>query len=88
MQTVYPNPFNTVTTITYSVLNPALINISIYNTQGQKIKVLVDRYQEVGTYSIQWKGEDERENQVPDGLYFCQINWDNFSQSVKLMLLK
>jgi hypothetical protein len=84
MQTVYPNPFNTATTITYSVL----INISIYNTQGQKIKALVDRYQEAGTYSIQWKGEDERENQVPDGLYFCQINWDNFSQSIKLMLLK
>jgi len=88
LQKAYPNPFNHAATIPYSLPNAGHVNISIFNMYGQKVKMLADGFQEAGAYTIQWEGDDDRANPVPNGLYFCLIDWDNFRQSIKLLLIK
>ncbi|UCC79933.1 MAG: T9SS type A sorting domain-containing protein [Candidatus Zixiibacteriota bacterium] len=77
----YPNPFNSQTTIIYSVANlgpiPAQINVNIYDIVGRLVKRLVDERKEVGVYRITWDGRDDSGSECPSGVYFARIvQWD------------
>jgi len=48
----YPNPFNSSTVIKYSLTSPAYVLINIFNALGQKVKVLVDKYENQGSYEV------------------------------------
>jgi len=55
---VYPNPFNGVTGIKYSVPEPQSgINISVYDILGHEVAVLVNQKQDIGEYYIVWEAE-------------------------------
>jgi hypothetical protein len=91
----YPNPFNSSTTIAYSVANlgpiPAQINIDIYDIQGRKIRSLLNNRMEVGKHTITWDGRDDSGNELASGIYFAKITqWhvDYLSRSQKLILVR
>jgi hypothetical protein len=91
----YPNPFNSSTTIAYSVANlgpiPAQINIDIYDIQGRKIRSLLNNRMEVGKHTITWDGRDDSGNELASGIYFARITqWhvDYLSRSQKLILVR
>jgi len=48
----YPNPFNPATTISYEVPRSCRVQLTIFNTAGQKIATLVDDYRSPGAYSV------------------------------------
>jgi len=77
----YPNPFNSQTTIIYSVANlgpiPAQINIDIYDIMGRLVRRLVDERKGVGIHKIIWDGRNDDGSQCPSGVYFAKITqWD------------
>ena len=84
----YPNPFNPVTTINYDLSKSARVNISIYNLLGQNIKVIENKFQQTGSYSVQWDGKDEHGISLTSGVYICRLQAEEFSQSIKIMLVK
>jgi hypothetical protein len=84
----FPNPFNTQTTISYSVPEPSRVTISVYNTFGQKVRTLVDSYQEAGAKSIVWNGTDDYGRPVATGLYFCRMEAGDFVKCSRMTLLK
>jgi hypothetical protein len=91
----YPNPFNSNTTIIYTVANlgpmPAEIKIDIYDIMGRKVRNLVNERKGVGIYRVVWDGKDDSGNGLPSGTYFARISqWglDFMSKSKKLVLLK
>jgi hypothetical protein len=95
IETSYPNPFNTGTTIIYSVADlgpiPAQINIDIYDIMGRKVKTLVDERKEVGIHKIVWRGRDDSGHDCPTGVYFARITqWgvDYLSRHRKLVLIR
>ena len=59
------------------------VNVSIYNINGVLIEKLVDGYNTVGKYSIQWNPQN-----VSSGQYFYQISVGGFVQTRKMVLLK
>jgi len=79
----FPNPFNSSTTITYNVVKDGIVQLQIYNLLGQTVGTLVDRWQAPGSYSVTWEADD-----LPSGIYFCQLKTDGFSQTQKMLLLK
>jgi hypothetical protein len=79
----YPNPFNPSTTIRYHLPVSNYITLTIYNTAGQKIAVLVNNYQKAGEHEINWTA-----NGLPSGIYFYQLQAGGYSESKKLVLLK
>jgi hypothetical protein len=74
----YPNPFNSATTLVYSVADlgpiPAEITIDIYDIMGRKVKTLVNERKEVGTHRVIWDGKGDNGEDAPSGIYFAKIN--------------
>jgi len=79
----YPNPFNSATTIVYSVADlgpiPAEITIEIYDIMGRKVRTLVNEKKEVGIYKIIWDGRDNLGDDLTSGTYFARISQWNLS---------
>jgi hypothetical protein len=49
----YPNPFNPATEIKFSLAEDSKVNLSVYNTNGQLVKTLLDGKTEKGYHSSQ-----------------------------------
>ena len=84
----YPNPFNPTTTIEYQLKSAGKVIVSIYNTIGQLISMLVNENQTPGFYSVVWDGRNNEGAVVPSGVYFYYLVSGNFSQTKKMLYLK
>jgi hypothetical protein len=89
LQTPFPNPFNPETTIPYTINQPATIELSVFNTLGQKVRTLVDGQVAPGNHTIIWNGTDNAGNDVGAGVYYCRMMTpEGASASQKLTLVK
>ena len=84
----FPNPFNPVTTLRYTVPEKEIVNISVYDMRGKLVKTLVNSFQSSGKKTVHWNGTDSRDNTVSTGVYLYKINAGIFSQTKKMILLK
>jgi beta-glucosidase len=79
----FPNPFNPVTTIKYSIPQESVVTLKIYNVRGQAIETLVDKRQNAGDYGILFNG-----SRLPSGIYMYELKAGNFIDIKKLALVK
>ncbi|MDY0083500.1 MAG: zinc-dependent metalloprotease family protein, partial [Ignavibacteriaceae bacterium] len=79
----YPNPFNPSTTIKFSLPEAAEVNLSIYNTLGEKLAELVNTDLAAGYYNFQWNAEN-----IASGIYIYQLKTNKFVSVKKMLLLK
>lgn len=79
----YPNPFNPTTTIKYSIPHESKVTLTVYNSLGQKIKELVNQTKQAGNYEVVFNASG-----MPSGVYFYVLNTGEFTQAMKLLLLK
>ncbi len=90
--TNYPNPFQSSTTISFSITAEITENpeISIYNIKGQKIKTFKNLQINKSPYQqIVWDGKDEAGNNVGSGVYFYQFQTGkSYSKTKKMILLR
>jgi predicted CXXCH cytochrome family protein len=84
----YPNPFNPTTNIKYQVPEAGNVSITIYNYLGQEILTLMNRYQDIGYYTIQWNGKDKSGNPVNSGIYIYKMKAGTYSSVKKMLLVK
>ena len=86
----YPNPFNSSTTISFTIRDNShrIVPLSIYSIAGQ----LVDRrFIEVngpGDYGVIWNATNIHGDHVPSGTYIYSFSYDNNSLNGKMILLK
>ncbi len=85
---IYPNPFTSSTTIRYSVANQGHVALKIYNLGGQLVRVLVNKPQKPGDYTVKWDGKDDNKKYLRTGIYFVKLNVGEFSQVKKSLLLR
>jgi hypothetical protein len=80
----YPNPFNTKTTISYSLPEAAKISLKIYDMLGRKVETLInDRSYSAGEHKITWEA-----SKISSGTYFYRFDIDGYSRSSKMLLIK
>jgi hypothetical protein len=84
----YPNPFNPTTTIEYALPTEGNVKLEVYNSLGQLVNVLVERYQNAGRQKVSWNGKDSYGSSVSSGIYFYRLKTNNFSQVKKMILMK
>jgi hypothetical protein len=86
----YPNPFNPVTRITYSIKDQAHVSLKVYNVAGQWVRTLVDNEQtpSLEGFTVTWDGLSDAGAPVSSGVYFYKLVTKNFSQTKKMVLLK
>jgi hypothetical protein len=79
----FPNPYNPVTTITYSLPIKAQVELVIYNALGESITRLVNEEKEAGKYSVKFDATP-----LPSGIYFYRLHADRFVETKKMVILK
>ncbi len=84
----YPNPFNPVTTITFSLPAPFKTNLSIFTPGGRLVKTLVDELLVEGRQAKVWNGTDSCGNSVGSGIYFCRLQFGKTTLTNKVVLLR
>ena len=84
----YPNPFNPTTEIAFLLPEGSDVTLTVFNSLGQEVRVLVDEYLRKGVHQVGWDGTDISGNPVGSGLYFYHIQAGDISATKKMVLLK
>ena len=80
----YPNPFNPTTQINFNLPGQGFVNLSIYNSLGQKIAVLVGgEMLAAGSYSYSFDGSN-----LASGIYYYRLEANGTSLIRSMTLLK
>jgi hypothetical protein len=79
----YPNPFNPVTSFTYSLPEDGFVQIAVYDINGKMVSELTNGYTLAGSYPLVWNA-----NNLSSGVYFIQMYSGDFASTQKIMLVK
>ncbi|MCE1166453.1 MAG: T9SS type A sorting domain-containing protein, partial [Bacteroidetes bacterium] len=79
----YPNPFNPVTTISYTLRENTSVRLTVYDRLGREVKTLVDENQSAGTHTVDFNGGN-----LPSGIYFYRIKTNDKTEVQKMILAK
>ena len=89
LNNVYPNPFNPVAFIPYSIEKGRTdqVRIHVYNSRGQIVRTLIDKPHTEGNYQLQWDGRDANGNECATGVYFVRmiVGKDSFLRKAVLV---
>ncbi len=80
---VYPNPFNSRTTIHYEVPQPSQVSLSVYDLVGRLVERLVDDRVDAGRYAETWQA-----GILSSGLYFVRFEAGDRMQMQKVVLIR
>jgi|GEM_PF-4922271 len=83
IEPVFPNPFNSSTTIHYYLPNSEIVRIAIYDIQGKVVDNLLKQQQTIGWHTAVWDA-----NNVNSGIYFIRFGIGNKIVVKKVVLLK
>lgn len=84
----YPNPFNPSTEIAYALPEGANVNVEVYNILGQRVKTLINEFQDAGNYTVTWNGDDEYGSTVASGVYFYRVTAGQYKDIKKMVMMK
>ena len=88
IQSNYPNPFNPETTINYSIPQLAWVSLSIFDLKGELVLNIFEGFINPGNYSVNWNGNNYKNQQMPTGIYFSILRSNKNLVSHKLLLMK
>jgi hypothetical protein len=80
---IYPNPFNASTSLTFSLPQPEHVTLSITDVTGRRVAALVNGHFPAGEHRVMFNAED-----LPSGIYFAHLQTSINSRTQKLVLLK
>jgi len=79
----YPNPFSNSTTINYQLPDAGFVTLKVYNSIGMEVATLVNAKQAAGQHSVNFEAID-----LPDGVYFYNLNCNGQVKTNKMQLVK
>ncbi len=83
IDSIYPNPFNPITTISFSIREFGFVNITVYDLYGKQLESITNTPFYSGNYNVNWNAST-----YPSGVYFIKIVSGDFIQTQKVILLK
>ena len=83
----YPNPFNPITTIEFTIPVESVVSIDIYNIRGQLIKSFPNEIYFSGKNTVIWDGLNNYGTNISSGIYLYQVKTDSGLSEVKKMVL-
>lgn len=86
--TVYPNPFSRSANITYSLVEPGNVLLTIHDVSGRRVRETTQHHSAGGMKTLVWDGRDDSGNEAPQGLYFFRLLSDYGVSTAKVVLLE
>jgi len=83
INSVYPNPFNPATEISFTVATDGLVSLIAYNVMGQQVATVFEGFQSVGSHAYTWNAAA-----LPSGVYYIKLIAGNQVKTVKTILMK
>ena len=77
----YPNPFNSETIISYSILKPAQVILKIHDSQGKEVRTLIHKHHEIGDYTLSFDAKN-----LSKGIYLYTLQIGNKLVCTKKMI--
>jgi hypothetical protein len=84
----YPNPFNPQTAISFSIPQRELVELTIYNILGSKVRTLVSSEFEAGEHMVIFDSIDDHGSTVAPGIYFYRLKTGSDVLTRKMVLIK
>ncbi len=85
---IFPNPFNAMTSISFTLNENSNVAVSIFNTKGHFVKKLVSRSMESGSHTISWDGRNSESQESASGVYFFKFEVNSKVFTKQALLLK
>ena len=85
---VYPNPFNNTTTISFHVRQGQVKNVEVYNLKGQLVRTLGCNPPTDGSdlvFHTEWDGKDEAGHDMSNGIYLISVESKDVNVIRKVM---
>jgi len=85
---VFPNPFNPETTISYAINKSGIVSICIFDVTGRMVRLVIDEQKAPGRYTASWNGTDDTGSAVGSGVYFARLTAGGDTKEQKVLLIK
>ena len=79
----YPNPFNPITSFSYSLPEDGMVQVTVYDINGRMVSELVNGWHSAGSYPVVWDA-----NELSSGVYMVNMIAGDYSTVQKVMLIK
>jgi len=79
---IYPNPFNSNTTISYNLPLPGNVTFNIFDHSGRSIEQVKRGWQHRGEYRLNWDASN-----YPAGVYLVSMKYEGGSMKTRKMVL-
>jgi hypothetical protein len=83
LQQNFPNPFNPITQIRFSLAEQSQVTLKVYNILGKEITTLVNEVKGAGVHEISFDGSG-----LSSGVYFYTLQAGKSTQTRKMILMK
>ncbi len=80
---IYPNPFNPETRISFNLKEPSSVIIDIYTLTGKRIDRICNENFESGYHEMSWRPKD-----LTSGIYLLAVNSQNLYKTHKILYIK
>jgi len=79
----YPNPFKDKTSIKYCLSEMTKVELTLFNSKGEKVKELLSKVQKAGTYETILDNKD-----LPEGVYYYQLKAIDLKSGTRQLFTK
>jgi len=84
----FPNPFNPVTEISFSLPKSCEVTLEVFNITGQKVTTLINGFFEAGNHSVMWDSRATNGQSLASGIYLYRLKAGEASETKKMILMK
>lgn len=79
----YPNPFSSITFISYMLPEAGDVELSVLNLMGQKINTLVKEKQAAGRHEVEWDATG-----LQSGIYLSKLTFGNYTRIIRMTVIR
>ena len=79
----FPNPFNPITTIPFTLSTDSHVRLAVYSVLGQHVKTLVDERVSAGKHQIAFDADG-----LSSGIYIYRLEAGDFHKNASMLLVK
>jgi len=64
------------------------VTLKLYNARGQHVVTLMDSERANGEFDLEWNGTDGAGRRVASGVYWCRLDYEGWTETEKLLLVR